>query len=108
MNMSRFGDTGTGPTRPWPSRTRWSTRGIDALAAYRDGRLTQREYVRVVRTARRRMIAAGVEDLSLRGNHMLLSIDREQKLAVDDKNLPLIRICNFELLRKIEQSIEHQ
>jgi hypothetical protein len=83
-------------------------RGIDALAAYRDGRLTQREYVRVVRTARRRMIAAGVEDLSLRGNHMLLSIDREQKLAVDDKNLPLIRICNFELLRKIEQTIEHQ
>ncbi len=83
-------------------------RGIDALAAYRDGRLTQREYVRVVRTARRRMIAAGVEDLSLRGNHMLLSIDREQKLAVDDKNLPLIRICNFELLRKIQQTIEHQ
>lgn len=79
-------------------------KGIDALAAYRDGRLTQREYVRVVRTAKRRMAAAGIEDLSLRGNHLLLSIDREQKLAMDDKKMPLIRICNFELLRKIEQT----
>ncbi|MHB0956786.1 MAG: hypothetical protein ACYC6N_03120 [Pirellulaceae bacterium] len=78
-------------------------KGIDALAAYRDARLTQREYVRVVRAARRRMAAAGVEDLSLRGNHLLLSIDREQKLATDDKQMPLVRICNFELLRKIEQ-----
>jgi hypothetical protein len=81
-------------------------KGIDALAAYRDGRLTQREYVRVVRAAKRRLAAAGVEDLSLRGNHLLLSIDREQKLAVDDKQMPLIRICNFELLRTIEQPRE--
>ncbi|MHB8971336.1 MAG: hypothetical protein ACYC3X_18765 [Pirellulaceae bacterium] len=82
-------------------------KGIDALAAYRDGRLSQREYVRVVRAAKRRLAAAGVEDLSLRGNHLLLSVDREQKLAVDDKNLPLIRICNFELLRKLEQPPEN-
>jgi hypothetical protein len=65
-----------------------------------------REYVRVVRAAKRRLAAAGVEDLSLRGNHLLMSVDREQKLAVDDKNPPLIRICNFELLRKLEQTPE--
>ena len=63
--------------------------------------MTQREYVRVMRAARRRLVAAGIEDMSLRGNHLLLSIDREQKLAVDDRNMPLMRICNFELLRKI-------
>ncbi len=76
-------------------------KGIDALSAYREGRLTQRQYVRVVGAAKRRLVAAGIEDLSLRGNHLLLSIDREQKLAVDDKNLPLLRICNFELLKRI-------
>ncbi len=73
--------------------------GIDALAAYREGRLTQRDYVNVMRAAKRRMAASGIEDLSLRGNHLLLSIDRHQNLAVDDKSLPLMRICNFELLR---------
>jgi hypothetical protein len=75
-------------------------KGIDALAAYRVGRLTQREYVRVMRTTKRRLAAAGIEDLSLRGNHLLLSIDRQQQLALDEKGVPLIRICNFELLKK--------
>jgi hypothetical protein len=76
-------------------------KGIDALAAYREGRLTQREYMRVVRAMQKRLAAAGIEDLSLRGNHLLLSIDRNQNLARDDKGLPLIRICNFDLLRRL-------
>ncbi len=75
--------------------------GIDALAAYREGRLSQRGYVRVMRAAKRRLATIGIEDLSRRGTHLLLSIDRRQKLAVDEKGLPLIRICNFELLKRM-------
>lgn len=75
-------------------------RGIDALAAYREGRLTKREYVRIMRTTKKRLAAAGFEDLSLRGSHLLLSIDRQEQLAVDDAGLPLVRICNFELLKR--------
>jgi hypothetical protein len=78
-------------------------RGIDALAAYREGRLTKRQYVGVMRTAAKRMAAAGIEDLSLRGNHLLLSIDRQQRLAVDKSGQPLIRVCNFELLKRSEK-----
>ena len=76
-------------------------KGVDALAAYREGLLTQRGYVKIMRAAKQRLAAVGVEDLSLRGNHLLLSIDAEQKLAVDEKGLPLTRICNFELLRRL-------
>jgi hypothetical protein len=75
-------------------------KGIDALSAYREGRLTQREYVRVMRYTKKQLAMAGVEDLSLRGNHLLLSIDRDQQLAVDKQGRPLVRICNFELLKK--------
>lgn len=75
--------------------------GIDALAAYREGWLTQRGYVQVMRAAKRRLGAVGIEDLNLRGNHLLLSIERRQKLAADEKGLPLIRICNFELLKSV-------
>jgi hypothetical protein len=78
-------------------------RGIDALAAYREGRLTKRQYVGVMRTATKRMAAVGIEDLSLRGNHLLLSIDRQQRLAVDKSGQPLIRVCNFELLKRSEK-----
>jgi hypothetical protein len=74
--------------------------GIDALAAYREGRLTQRDYVWLMREMKKRLAAAGIEDFNLRGNHLLLSIDRRQKLAVDEKGLPLVRICNFELLKR--------
>jgi hypothetical protein len=90
-----------GPDESLAARDEAVYKGIDALAAYREGRLTQRDYVRVVRAAKRRLAAASVEDLSLRGNHLLLSIDREHKLAVDERNMLLIRICNFELLRRI-------
>jgi hypothetical protein len=75
-------------------------KGIDALSAYRESRLTQRGYVHIMRAVKKRLSTAGIEDLSLRGNHLLLSINRQQKLALDEEGLPLARICNFELLRK--------
>ena len=79
-------------------------KGIDALSAYREGLVTQRGYVQTMRAVKKRLQAAGIEDLSLRGNHLLLSIDREQKLALDEKKLPLARICNFELLKTQENT----
>ncbi|MBN1853182.1 MAG: hypothetical protein JW829_10680 [Pirellulales bacterium] len=78
-------------------------KGLDALACYREGRLSKREYLRMMRHTKERLAAANVEDLSLRGNHLLLSIDRNQQLAVDKTGLPLIRICNFELFKHIDE-----
>jgi hypothetical protein len=78
--------------------------GVDALTAYREGRLTQKAYLRVMRAAKKRLAAAGVEDLNLRGDHLLLSVDRSDRLAVDQDGLPLIRIRNFELLKRVEAS----
>jgi hypothetical protein len=79
-------------------------KGIDALAAYRQGRLAKDQYVRTMQAVKTRLAAAGVEDLSLRGNHLLLSIDRREQLALDDKGLPLVRVCNFELLQKQKEN----
>ncbi|MBN2473857.1 MAG: hypothetical protein JXB62_04575 [Pirellulales bacterium] len=77
-------------------------KGIDALAAYREGRLSQRGYVQVMRATKKRLATAGIEDLSLRGNHLLLSINRKQELVDDEHGLPLTRICNFELLKRAQ------
>ena len=76
--------------------------GIDALAAHREGRLTKKAYFRVMRDAKKRLATAGIEDLSLRGSHLLLSVDCEQQLATDEQGLPLVRICNFELLKRAQ------
>lgn len=91
----------TGPDEAMAARDEPMYKGIDALSAYREGRLNKRDYFRVMRVTKNRLAGAGVEDLSLRGNHLLLSIDREQKLATDKHVLPLVRICNFEMLKKV-------
>lgn len=75
--------------------------GVDALSAYREGRLTQKEYLRVMKATKKRLAAAGIEDLSLCGSHLLLSIDKSHHLAVDSDGLPLVRVRNFELLKRI-------
>jgi len=75
--------------------------GVDALSAYREGRLTQKMYLRVMRTTKKRLAAAGIEDLSLSGSHLLLSIDKSDRIATDREGLPLVRIRNFELLRRV-------
>ncbi len=78
--------------------------GVDALSAYRDGRLTQRAYLKVMRAAKKRLAEGGIEDLSLRGDHLLLSVDRSHELARDETGLPMVRIAKFELLKRIEPS----
>ena len=76
-------------------------KGVDALSAYREGRLTQKAYLRVMRATKKRLAAAGIEDLSLSGSHLLLSIDKSYRLATDQEGLPVVRIRNFELLRRV-------
>ncbi len=75
--------------------------GVNALSAYRDGLMAQDVYLRLMQSARQRLTAVGVEDLNLRGNHLILSIDKQGRLAEDPATgLPAVRICNFELLRR--------
>ncbi len=74
--------------------------GIDALSAYRNGLLTQKAYLRLMRRTKKSLIAAGIEDLSLSGSHLLLSMDKSKRLATDQEGLPVVRIRNFELLKR--------
>jgi len=76
--------------------------GIDALRAYRERLLDKQMYVRLIQLAKRRLAEVGVEDLNLRGSHILLSLDNSGKFVENRDGVPEIRICNFELLRKIK------
>ena len=50
---------------------------------------------------RERLGNIGIEDLNLRGTHILLSKDSGGRLVKDDDGLYETRVCNFELLRRI-------
>jgi len=71
------------------------------VSAYREGRLTQNTYLRIMRATKKRLAAAGIEALSLSGSHILLSIDKFDRIATDQEGLPLERIRNFELLKRV-------
>ncbi|MFH0965041.1 MAG: hypothetical protein V2A58_13660 [Planctomycetota bacterium] len=77
-------------------------RGIDALRALREGLITEEVYIAAMHTTQQRLAEVGVEDLDLRGNHLLLSVERSGRLVLDKEGVPASRICSFALLRHID------
>lgn len=79
-------------------------RPIDALNARRERILSDDAYVAVMGRVRERLAEIGIEDLNLRGNHVLLALDRNGELIRAENGQPEARICNFELLRKANRT----
>jgi hypothetical protein len=75
--------------------------GISALSAYRKGMIKRDEYITLLNRKEERLQKVGYEDLHLRGSHVLLSLDNKGNLVKDDENIPEMRICNFELIKNI-------
>ena len=75
-------------------------RGMNALTAYRDGLISEDTYMRTMEATRKQLAAIDIEDLNLRGTHLLLSLDKSERLVMNNEGSPAVRICNFELLRR--------
>jgi len=75
--------------------------GINALTAYREAIITEEEYINLLQITKEKLVKVGVEDLNLRGNHLLISFDSKGRVVIDGQGNPEIRICNFEFLKKI-------
>jgi hypothetical protein len=73
---------------------------LNALSAYRQHFIPEATYFTLMETVRNRMLAVGVEDLNLRGTHILLSLNSANEIVTREDGLPKIRICNFELLKR--------
>jgi hypothetical protein len=89
-----------GPDEFLAARDESPYQGIDALFAYRNNLLDKDTYMQLVQIANDSLAKVGIEDLNLRGSHLLLSLDRSGKLVRDNQQLPEMRICNFELLKQ--------
>ncbi len=77
------------------------TERMSALHAYRKGLLGKDDYFRLLDSVREMLRGVGVEDLFLRGGHFLVALDDSGQLIRNGQGVPEIRICNFELLKKI-------
>jgi hypothetical protein len=90
-----------GPDEKLAARDEAYYEAVDALRARKEEILPKEGYLTLMRRMRDRLMALGVEDLNLRGNHLLLSLDSAGKLVRDAAGEPDVRICNFELLRRV-------
>lgn len=72
---------------------------ISALQALRDGLVDEPLYLRLMARTRERLAELGIEDLNLRGTHLILSLKASGDLERDAEGLPQVLVCNFELLR---------
>jgi hypothetical protein len=73
---------------------------ISALSAYRRRLISKFTYLALMDTVKQKMLAVGIEDLNLRGTHILLSMNSANTFVTDSTGLPKTRICNFELLKR--------
>ena len=76
-------------------------RGITAEQAYLEQLITSEELARVLESAQERLRAAGFEDLRFKPDHLLLSIKTDRQLVRDADGKLELRLCNFELVRKV-------
>ena len=74
--------------------------GIDLLRAYREGIITSKKYLHLLNLSKEKLSKVGIEDLNLRGSHILISLTNKGSLVIDKSGTPEIRICNFEFLKR--------
>lgn len=78
-------------------------RGIDAERACREGLITNETLNDLIARVRARIERAGFEALNLKADHLLISFNSENQMAMDTLGKPEVRLCNFELVRPVRR-----
>jgi hypothetical protein len=75
--------------------------GLNLLNAFRDGVICREELDALVGKTQRRLAEARVEDLALRPEHFMISVDHRGAIIRDREGMPEVRVCSLELLRRV-------
>lgn len=90
-----------GPDKLIAGHTGPSYRGVDVDHASGEGIIPGETVAQIMDRAHHRLRRAGFEHLRLCPNHLLLSCDDSNQLVHDTSGRPELRLCNFELLRRL-------
>ena len=91
-----------GPDEWLAANDREYYRSIDAQQALEQGVITERTRAATIEAAQRAMSDAGFEDLGCNGSHLLLSLQRTGALVLNRDGLPVTRLCNFALMKRMD------
>lgn len=76
-------------------------RGVDCEQACQQELIRPELAAELVAQVRLQLQRAGFEDLNLKADHLLISFNSENKMALDTLGRPEVRLCNFELVRRL-------
>lgn len=76
-------------------------RGINLTQAEQQGLLTKHDVEQLLEKAKTELYELGFEDLALKPSHFLVSLLKDGTLLRGENDEPLIRMCNFSLLRRV-------
>ena len=79
--------------------------GINADQAFREGRIGEQALEELIERVRRRLRLCGYEHLNLKPDHLLVSFGPDNKLVLDTFGKPQLRLCNFEMIRRIARPL---
>ncbi len=78
---------------------------IDVFQAYQNEIIDHDQFNTLIKRKKEKLTEAGFEDLNFKSSHLLLSLDQNGSLIIDDSGMPEERICNFELIRRLEKQL---
>ncbi|MFH1760665.1 MAG: hypothetical protein ABIA63_06150 [bacterium] len=76
--------------------------GINLLEAYNNGFISKEIFLELIERKRARLAKAGFEDLRMKGDHMIISLTADGSFKTGADGLPEIRICNFDLMKRLD------
>lgn len=77
-------------------------RAVSAEQAYLEQTISASTLAELLERARAGLRERHLEDLRLKADHLLMSIDADKQLVRDAAGQPELLLCNFELVRKLE------
>jgi hypothetical protein len=75
--------------------------GLNLDLACQSGYISKADHAELLVLQSRRLTEAGMEDLNLKGEHIILSLDPSGHLIRDQNSIPEMRVCNLELMAHI-------
>lgn len=77
-------------------------RAVGGGHAIAEGLIPQGTLDDLLQQTRERLLAHQLEPLDLRADHLLLSYDDSGALVIEEDGNPEVRLCNFEMIRRVE------
>jgi hypothetical protein len=92
-----------GPEQPAGEPDVFYEKGVDVQQAFSEKMIDAGTYQALIEKKRKRLERAGFEDQKMKGDHLLLSSINDGSLLTGKDGLPEVRMCNFELVKRIRQ-----